>query len=117
MIAGAFTGVALTGTGSAVPDTILTNDDLAQVVQTSDEWIASRTGICARRLLDPDESLTSLAVRAGALALEAAGLAATDLNLILLCTSTADDRFGTATRVQHELGARWAVAFEFPEVK
>lgn len=112
MMAGNFTGVALTGTGSAVPDTILTNDDLAQVMQTSDEWIASRTGIRARRVLPPDESLTSLAVRAGEQALKAAGLAASDLNLILLATSTADDRFGTATRVQHELGARWAVAFD-----
>lgn len=109
---GAFAGVALTGTGSAVPDIMLTNDDLAQVVQTSDEWIASRTGIRERRLLPPNESLTSLAVRAGEAALSAAGLAATDLNLIILATSTADDRFGSATQVQHELGARWAVAFD-----
>lgn len=107
-----FAGVALIGTGSAVPDTILTNDDLAQVVETTAEWIASRTGIHARRLLSADESLTSLAVRAGKLALEAASLAATDLDLILVATSTADDRFGTATHVQYELGARWAVAFD-----
>lgn len=112
MMTEAFVGVALTGTGSAVPSTVLTNDDLARVVQTSDEWISSRTGIHERRLLNPDESLTSLAVKAGARALEAAGLAATELDLILLATSTADDRFGNATRVQHELGAKWSVAFD-----
>jgi 3-oxoacyl-[acyl-carrier-protein] synthase III len=107
-----FVGVALTGTGSAVPSSVLTNDDLAQLVQTSDEWISSRTGIHERRLLKPNESLTSLAAKAGARALESAGLAAIDLDLILLATSTADDRFGNATKVQHELGAKWSVAFD-----
>jgi 3-oxoacyl-[acyl-carrier-protein] synthase-3 len=112
MIAETFAGVALTGTGSAVPDMVITNDDLTQVVQTSDEWIKSRTGIGARRLLHPEESLTSLAVRAGKQALSSAGLAASNIDLILLATSTADDRFGNASRIQHELGAKWAVAFD-----
>ncbi|MFH7029824.1 MAG: beta-ketoacyl-ACP synthase 3 [Heteroscytonema crispum UTEX LB 1556] len=112
MMAETFAGVALTGTGSAVPDTVLTNDDLAEVVETSDEWIKSRTGIGARRLLSPQESLTSLAVQAGKQALASAGLAATDLNLILLATSTANDKFGSATQIQHEIGAKWAVAFD-----
>ncbi len=107
-----FTGVALTGTGSAVPTLTLTNDDLAQVVETSDEWIASRTGIRARRLLPADQSLTALAVQAAAQALAAAELAATDLDLILLATSTSDDRFGAASRIQYELGATRAVAFD-----
>ncbi|MBW4450077.1 MAG: ketoacyl-ACP synthase III [Spirirestis rafaelensis WJT71-NPBG6] len=111
-MAGTFAGVALTGTGSAVPDTVLTNDDLAEVVETSDEWIKSRTGISARRLLSPAESLTSLAVQAGKQALSSASLAATDLDLILLATSTANDRFGSATQIQHQLGAKWAVAFD-----
>ncbi|MBD2099891.1 ketoacyl-ACP synthase III [Leptolyngbya sp. FACHB-261] len=105
-------GVALIGTGAAAPELAVTNDDLAQVMETSDEWIASRTGIRQRRLLAPGESLTTLAVQAGTQALEAAGLAASDLDLIVLATSTADDRFGTASRVQHALGATRAVAFD-----
>ncbi|MEH2437112.1 MAG: beta-ketoacyl-ACP synthase 3 [Nostoc sp.] len=112
MMAETFTGIALTGTGSAVPDITLTNDDLAQVVETSDEWIKSRTGIHSRRVLSAKENLTSLAVQAGKQALLSAGLAATDINLIILATSTADDRFGNATRIQYELGAKWAVAFD-----
>lgn len=112
MMGETFTGVALTGTGSAVPDITLTNDDLAQVVETSDEWIKSRTGIHSRRVLSAKENLTSLAVQAGKQALLSAGLAATDINLIILATSTADDRFGNATRIQYELGAKSAVAFD-----
>jgi 3-oxoacyl-[acyl-carrier-protein] synthase III len=106
------TGVALTGSGSAVPDPVVDNDALSQVVETSDEWIATRTGIRSRRILPPTQGLVDLAARAGQQALESAGLAAADLDLIILATSTPDDLFGTAGKVQAQLGASRAVAFD-----
>jgi 3-oxoacyl-[acyl-carrier-protein] synthase III len=106
------TGIALTGSGSAVPDQVVDNEALAQVVETSDEWIASRTGIRQRRILPPGASLADLAAQAGDRALQSAGLAAIDLDLIVLATSTPDDLFGTAAQVQAKLGATRAVAFD-----
>lgn len=82
------------------------------MVDTSDEWIASRTGIRSRRLAGPEDSLAALASRAGQQALEMAGVKATDVDLILLATSTADDLFGSACQVQSLLGASQAVAFD-----
>lgn len=106
-------GVAITGSGSAVPSTTLSNDQLSQLVETSDEWIRSRTGIGQRRVAQPQiESLSSLAAAAGQSALEAAGLEATSVDLILLATSTPDDLFGSACQVQAALGATQAVAFD-----
>lgn len=105
-------GIAITGSGSAVPKTSLTNQGLTQLVETSDEWIATRTGIRQRRLALPTESLSSLATVASNQAIAAAGIAATDLDLILLATSTPDDLFGTACQIQAELGATKAVAFD-----
>jgi 3-oxoacyl-[acyl-carrier-protein] synthase III len=105
-------GIAITGSGSATPDVSLDNDALSQVVETSDEWIASRTGIRQRRLAGPDCSLTSLAVEAGKGAIASAGITPMDLDLIILCTSTPDDLFGTASKIQAELGAAKAVAFD-----
>ncbi|CAN1210707.1 beta-ketoacyl-ACP synthase III [Tumidithrix helvetica PCC 7403] len=106
-------GVRFIGSGSAVPAKILTNAELSQMVDTSDEWIASRTGIRQRFIATKGEdSLTSLAVRAGQQAIAAAGIAPTDLDLIILATSTTDDLFGTAGKVQGLLGADRAVAFD-----
>ncbi|AZB73374.1 beta-ketoacyl-ACP synthase III [Synechococcus elongatus] len=106
-------GVAITGSGSAVPSTTLSNDQLSQLVETSDEWIRSRTGIGQRRVAQPSvESLASLAAAAGQSALDAAGLEATAVDLILLATSTPDDLFGSACQVQAALGASQAVAFD-----
>lgn len=105
-------GVALTGSGSSVPATSLHNDQLSQIVETSDEWIASRTGIRARRLADPETRLTTIAVEAGQQALAMAGVAPTDLDLIVLATSTSDDLFGSASLIQAQLGATKAVAFD-----
>lgn len=106
-------GVAITGSGSAVPSTTLSNDQLSQLVETSDEWIRSRTGIGQRRVAQPPvESLASLAAAAGQSAIEAAGLEATAVDLILLATSTPDDLFGSACQVQAAIGATQAVAFD-----
>ncbi|MDD1416437.1 3-oxoacyl-ACP synthase, partial [Dolichospermum sp. ST_con] len=92
-------GIAITGSGSAVPATCLHNQKLTQLVETSDEWIASRTGIRERRLALPPDSLASLATAASKQAIDAAGITAADIDLILLATSTPDDLFGTACRV------------------
>lgn len=106
------TGVAVTGSGSAVPAATLENQQLSQVVDTSDEWIASRTGIRQRRVAAAQESLATLATQAAAQAIAMANLAPPEIDLILLATSTPDDLFGTACRVQAGLGATHAVAFD-----
>jgi 3-oxoacyl-[acyl-carrier-protein] synthase III len=105
-------GIAITGSGSATPSTSLDNDELSRMVDTSDEWIAARTGIRQRRLMAPDGSLTQLATQAARAAIDMAGIAPSDVDLILLATSTPDDLFGTASRIQAELGATQAVAFD-----
>ncbi len=105
-------GMAMTGCGSAAPAVSLSNEDLSQVVDTSDEWIASRTGIRARRLASADESLVGFAAEAARGAIAMANLAPTDIDLILLATSTPEDLFGTACQIQAQLGATRAVAFD-----
>ncbi|MEH2183627.1 beta-ketoacyl-ACP synthase III [Nostoc sp.] len=105
-------GVAITGSGSAVPATSLHNQTLSELVETSDEWIATRTGIRQRRLALPSESLSVLATAASSQAIVASGIKAEDLDLILLATSTPDDLFGSACQVQANLGATNAVAFD-----
>ncbi len=105
-------GMALVGCGSAVPAASLSNQRLSERVDTSDDWIRSRTGIAARRVASPDEPLTVLATRAARAALDHAGWSPEELDLILLATSSPDDLFGTAPRVQGALGARNAVAFD-----
>jgi len=105
-------GVAIVGSGSAVPTTSLDNQGLTQLVDTSDEWIATRTGIKERRLAGDGESLKAIASIASAKAIAAAGITPADIDLILLATSTPDDLFGTACQIQAELGATKAVAFD-----
>jgi 3-oxoacyl-[acyl-carrier-protein] synthase-3 len=104
--------MALVGCGSAVPAASITNQQLSERVDTNDDWIRTRTGIGARRVAGPEESLTCLASRAAQAALDHAGWKAEDLDLILLATSSPDDLFGTAPRVQGALGASRAVAFD-----
>lgn len=106
------TGIAITGSGSAAPRVSLSNEALSQVVETSDEWIASRTGIRQRRLAEPGCTLAKLATEAGRGAIEMAGISPMDLDLIILATSTADDLFGSASQIQAELGAFKAVSFD-----
>ncbi len=95
----------LTGTGSWLPEKILTNDDLAKIVDTSDEWIRTRTGIRQRHIAAEGELTSDLAIRAAERALEAAGRDASDIDMILVATSTPDNTFpATATTVQAGLG-------------
>lgn len=107
------------GTGSFVPPKVVTNDDLAARLDTTDEWIASRTGIRARRLVDPGVLTSDLAAAAARNALADAGLAASDLDLIIVASSTPDypGSFpSTATVVQTRLGAANAAAFDLGAV-
>src|SRR5690349_10603999 len=102
---------AVTGWGMAVPDRVLTNTDLSQMVDTSDEWIVSRTGIRERRIVELDETATSMSVLAGRAACEKAGIDPADLDLIIVGTYTADHQMpSVASLVQNELGARKAGA-------
>lgn len=105
-------GVRLAGVGSSVPEKFLTNSDLAQLVDTSDDWITSRTGIKKRHILSEGESLGSHASAACLRALDMAGVAAEDVDLIVMATSSPDDLFGSATTVQAEIRASRAAAFD-----
>lgn len=105
-------GVSVVGSGRALPRTRVSNDALRALVDTSDDWIRSRTGIAARRLAGPGETVTSMAAEAAQAALRHAGWDADQLDLIVLATSSPDDLFGTAPRVQAALGAQHAVAFD-----
>jgi 3-oxoacyl-[acyl-carrier-protein] synthase-3 len=105
-------GVSVVGSGGALPGTSVSNDALRALVDTSDDWIRSRTGIGARRLAGPGESVTSMAAEAASAALRHAGWEADQIDLIVLATSSPDDLFGTAPRVQAALGAGQAVAFD-----
>ncbi|MEU2432764.1 beta-ketoacyl-ACP synthase III [Streptomyces sp. NPDC007861] len=103
--AGTRTGTRITGLGHYQPAKVLTNGDLAAVVDTSDEWITSRVGIRTRHIAGPDEPVDELAAHAAAKALAAAGLAPADIDLVLVATSTAVDRSpNTAARVAARLG-------------
>ncbi|ELR96965.1 beta-ketoacyl-ACP synthase III [Gloeocapsa sp. PCC 73106] len=105
-------GIKIIGCGSATPSQVLTNEQLSQIVDTSDEWIKTRTGISRRHLALADESLSELAAKAAASALEMAQLNPQAIDLIILATSTADDLFGSANKIQHLIGANQAVAFD-----
>ncbi|XP_042504438.1 3-oxoacyl-[acyl-carrier-protein] synthase 3 B, chloroplastic-like [Macadamia integrifolia] len=99
-------GCKLVGSGSAVPNLLISNDDLAKFVETSDEWISARTGIRNRRVLSGEDGLMSLAVEAAKRALQMAQVDANDVDLILLCTSTPEDLFGSAPQIQRALGCK-----------
>lgn len=107
------TGVFVAGTGSYVPETVLTNDELASRVDTSDEWIVTRTGIKERRIARDDEFTSHMASEAAKKALEQAGLEADEIELIIVATITPDTPTpATACHVQQQLGAKNAVAFD-----
>ena len=105
--------IKITGTGIYVPDKILTNADLEKMVDTSDEWIISRTGIKERRVASEDQATSDLAIEAGREALNSAGLKAKDIDLIIVGTSTPDTIFpSTGCWVQKGLGAGNVPAFD-----
>jgi 3-oxoacyl-[acyl-carrier-protein] synthase-3 len=101
------------GTGSALPRRRVTNDELAQTVDTTDQWIVERTGIRARYVAGDGETTATLATDAARKALDHAGVAATDIDLIVLATATPDQTFpSSATKVQAALGIDDCVAFD-----
>lgn len=105
--------VSITGVGSHVPDRILTNADLERMVETSDDWIRTRTGIRERRIAAPGEATSDLAVEAARKAMAAAGVTADQIDLIIVATITPDHLFpSTACLVQQKLGASRAAAFD-----
>jgi 3-oxoacyl-[acyl-carrier-protein] synthase-3 len=104
---------SITGVGSYVPDKTLTNADLERMVETSDEWITTRTGIKERRLAAPDQFTSDLAARAAERAMENAGITAEQIDLIIVATITPDMPFpSTACLVQRSIGAKRAAAFD-----
>ncbi|MEK3882097.1 beta-ketoacyl-ACP synthase III [Paenibacillus sp. PL2-23] len=105
--------VGIIGTGKYVPERILTNQQLEQMVETNDEWIVTRTGIKERRVAAEAEATSDLALEASKRALEAAGLTAEDIDLIIVATITPDMFFpSTACLLQDKLGATKAAAFD-----
>lgn len=105
--------IGVTGLGMYVPPRVLSNDDIAKMVDTNDEWIRSRTGIRERRIADPGTTTSDLAYRAGKEALKSAGLDPKKLELIIVATTTPDMLFPSAScLVQQRLGATNAVCFD-----
>ncbi|WP_343563170.1 beta-ketoacyl-ACP synthase III [Kiloniella sp. b19] len=107
----------LLGCGSYLPSKVVTNDELAQRVETSDEWIRQRTGIRQRHVAADGELTSDLATRAAKAALEHAGVEASEVDLIVCCTATPDETFpATATVVQKNLQIRNCAAFDLQAV-
>lgn len=107
----------LAGTGSALPKRRVDNDELATMVDTSDEWIAARTGIRSRYFAGEGESTGTLAIAAAQNALAAAGIEGSAIDLIVLATTTPDQTFpATATKVQAALGCNGCIAFDVQAV-
>lgn len=105
--------VKIIGTGSYVPERILTNDDLSEMVDTSDEWISTRTGIKERHIAADDQATSDLALGAAKNALAAANVRPAELDLIIVATVTPDKAFpSTACILQHKLGAGKCACFD-----
>lgn len=103
----------ITGTGASLPPKVMTNQELEKIVDTTDEWIRSRTGIHERRIAEKGVATSDLAAEAGKMALKNAGLDPAELDLILVCTITPDMTFpSTACFVQDKIGAYNAAAFD-----
>ena len=105
--------VTVAGTGSYLPEKILTNQDLEKLVDTSDEWITSRTGIKERRIAADNETTSDLATKAAEEAMRDAGVTADEIDLIIVATISPDMFFpSTACFIQKKLGAKNAVCFD-----
>ena len=101
------------GTGSALPERVMTNQDLESLVETSDEWITTRTGIKERRIADPDDSLSRYTIEASRQAIEAAGIQADELDMIICATVTPDQPLpAAACFIQAGLGLKGAASFD-----
>lgn len=112
-MAGATRQARIIGTGAYLPETILSNQDLEKLVDTSDEWIVSRTGIKERRIAGPDEYPSSMGKAAALKALADADIKAIDIDVILVATMSADfQSSSSAALIQHEIGATHAAAFD-----
>ncbi|MET1076089.1 MAG: beta-ketoacyl-ACP synthase III [Umezawaea sp.] len=109
----ALTGTRILGIGSYQPETIVTNHDLAKVMETSDEWIRDRVGIASRRFAGKDEKLTDMAVEAGAKAIADSGLAPTDVDAVIVATCTMPSPIpNAAAQVAERIGVTAAPAFD-----
>jgi 3-oxoacyl-[acyl-carrier-protein] synthase-3 len=105
--------VKVAGIGSYTPARVLTNEDLSKMVDTSDEWITTRTGIKERRISAPEEATSDMALPAARKAIQMAGLQPSDIELIIVATSTPDYLFPTtACQLQHKLGCPQVGAFD-----
>ena len=105
--------IRISGTGSALPEKVITNDDLSKIVETNDEWISSRTGIRQRRIAGKGESVVTRGSEAARRALENAGAEAGEIDLILVATCSGESYFpSTACQIQAEIHADRAVAFD-----
>lgn len=105
--------VKIAGVGKGLPETVITNKELETLVETSDEWITTRSGIKERRVVSGDETGTSLAVKASRKALESAGIDNCEIDLIICATSIPDNLYpSTACEMQRELGCKNAAAFD-----
>ena len=105
-------GVSFKGSGSYLPKQILTNQNISKRVETSDEWIKSRTGISQRRISSLEENVSEMGYRAALAAIEMAKWDVETIDLIILATSTPHDLFGSSPEIQSKLGAVNAVAFD-----
>jgi 3-oxoacyl-[acyl-carrier-protein] synthase-3 len=111
------TGSRIIGTGSALPERVVTNAELAERIDTSDQWIVERTGIRQRHIAGEGETTATLATEAARAALADAGMTAADIDLIVLATATPDNTFpATATKVQAALGCNGGIAFDVAAV-
>ncbi len=107
------TAVTITGTGSYLPNKILTNDELSKMVDTSDEWITTRTGIKERHIAAPDEATSDLGEKAAKEAMKSANVTADDLDMIICASVTPDMPFpSTACFIQKAIGAKKAFCFD-----